>query len=134
MLRSTVGLVELREVFLTHYHADHYLGLPGMLKTFALRGREVDLTVYGPPGLADLFAALKRIFGKLTYTVRLEELAPGDVFYMQSPELIAVAHGLPRGLPAGLAARVSNRKAGFLKEARLPGAGEAEPTDEDDYY
>ena len=51
MLRSNVGLVDLREVFLTHYHADHYLGLPGMLKTFALRGREVPITIYGPPGL-----------------------------------------------------------------------------------
>ena len=40
LLRSDVGLVELREIFLTHYHADHFLGLPGMLKTFALRGRE----------------------------------------------------------------------------------------------
>jgi len=37
LLRSTVGLVELREVFVSHFHADHYLGLPGMLKTFALR-------------------------------------------------------------------------------------------------
>src|SRR3954454_20401125 len=35
LLRSNVGLVDLREVFLTHYHADHYLGLPGMMKTFA---------------------------------------------------------------------------------------------------
>ena len=41
-----------REIFLTHFHADHYLGLPGMLKTFALRGRDVPLTIYGPPGLA----------------------------------------------------------------------------------
>jgi ribonuclease Z len=78
LLRSTVGLVELPEVFLTHYHADHYLGLPGMLKTFALRGREVPLTVYGPPGLVDLFAVLKRIFGKLTYEVELRELRPGE--------------------------------------------------------
>ena len=51
LLRSTVGLVELPEVFLTHYHADHYLGLPGMLKTFALRGREAPITIHGPPGL-----------------------------------------------------------------------------------
>ena len=58
LLRSDVGLVELEEIFLTHYHADHYLGLPGMLKTFALRGREVPLTVYGPPGLDELFATL----------------------------------------------------------------------------
>ena len=55
LLRSTVGLVDLREIFLTHFHADHYLGLPGMLKTFALRDRDVPLTIYGPPGLRDLF-------------------------------------------------------------------------------
>ena len=77
LLRSTVGLLDLREVFLTHYHADHYLGLPGMLKTFALRGREVPITIYGPPGLADLFGSLRRIFGKLTYPYELVELQPG---------------------------------------------------------
>src|SRR5918912_3818709 len=70
-LRSGIGLIELREVFLTHYHADHYLGLPGMLKTFALRGREVPITIYGPSGLVDLFGALLRIFGKLTYPFEL---------------------------------------------------------------
>jgi ribonuclease Z len=78
MLRSSVGLVELREVFVSHFHADHYLGLPGMLKTFALRGRELPLTVYGPPGLRELFTALRRIFGKLTYGLELVELAPGE--------------------------------------------------------
>src|SRR6266850_743013 len=60
LMRSNVGLPELTDVFLTHFHADHYLGLPGMLKTFALRGREeVGLTVYGPEGLRDLSARLK---------------------------------------------------------------------------
>ncbi|HET9325024.1 MAG TPA: ribonuclease Z [Gaiellaceae bacterium] len=83
LLRSNVGLIELREIFLTHYHADHYLGLPGMLKTFALRGRELPITVYGPRGLHDLFSSLRRIFGKLTYHYELVELDPG--------------HALPRG-------------------------------------
>jgi ribonuclease Z len=73
-----VGLVDLREVFLTHYHADHYLGLPGMLKTFALRGRDAPITIYGPPGLSELFGSLRRIFGKLTYPYELVELSPGD--------------------------------------------------------
>src|SRR5881397_3618623 len=77
LLRSNVGLLELREVFLTHYHADHYLGLPGMLKTFALRGREVPIAVYGPPGLRDLFGSLRRIFGRLPYEYVLVELRPG---------------------------------------------------------
>src|SRR5205823_4542687 len=54
LLRSSVGLVDLREVFVTHFHADHVLGLPGMFKTFALRGRDLPLDVYGPRGLVDL--------------------------------------------------------------------------------
>ena len=67
LLTSAVGLADLPEVFLTHYHADHYLGLPGMLKTFSIRGRELPITIYGPRGLRDLFASLRRIFGRLTY-------------------------------------------------------------------
>src|SRR5437016_9751601 len=96
LLRSNVGLIELREVFLTHYHADHYLGLPGMLKTFALRGREVPITIYGPPGLRDLFDAMRRIFGKLPYTVELKELRPGDELLREDYRLVtfAVAHGV----------------------------------------
>ena len=96
LLRSSVGLIELREVFLTHYHADHYLGLPGMLKTFALRGREVPITIYGPPGLRELFGALRRIFGRLTYTVELKELRPGDELIREDYRLttFAVAHGV----------------------------------------
>jgi ribonuclease Z len=96
LLRSGVGLVELREVFLTHYHADHYLGLPGMLKTFALRGREVPLEIYGPPGLKGLFTVLKRIFGNLTYPVNLTELRPGDVLERGDYNLVTfpVSHGV----------------------------------------
>jgi ribonuclease Z len=77
-LRSALGLVDLREVFLTHYHADHYLGLPGMLKTFSLRGRELPLTVYGPPGLRALFGSLGKIFGRLTFELELVEIEPGQ--------------------------------------------------------
>ena len=50
LLRSDAGLVDLEDVLLTHLHADHVLGLPGMLKTFALRGRELPIVVYGPRG------------------------------------------------------------------------------------
>jgi ribonuclease Z len=97
LLRSTVGLIDLREIFLTHFHADHYLGLPGMLKTFALRDRDVPLTVYGPPGLHDLFAALARIFGRLTYELELVELRAGDKLDRDGYKLLVfpVSHGVP---------------------------------------
>ena len=77
--RSIVGLPDLEEIFLTHLHGDHFLGLPGMLKTFALRGRdEPGLTVHGPRGLKDLFAKLQPFLGRLPYALALVELEPGD--------------------------------------------------------
>src|SRR5438105_2047579 len=63
LVRST-GLPELDDVFLSHFHADHWLGLPGMLKTFDLRGRERPLTVHGPPGLGELMRLLRPVVGR----------------------------------------------------------------------
>jgi ribonuclease Z len=96
LLRSSVGLVDLPEVFVTHFHADHILGLPGMFKTFALRGRELPLRVYGPRGLVDLLGSLRRVVGKLTYELKLEELEPGDVLERPGYRLatFGVAHGV----------------------------------------
>ena len=96
LLRSNVGLVELEEIFLTHYHADHYLGLPGLLKTYSLRGREVPLTIYGPRGLRELLSSLRRIFGRLTYEVQTVELEPGTRLERggYALETFAVVHGV----------------------------------------
>jgi ribonuclease Z len=77
MQRST-GLVQADEIYITHLHADHYLGIPGLLKTYDLNGRDRELRVIGPPGLFDLFKALRRIFGRLAYEVDLIELEPGE--------------------------------------------------------
>jgi ribonuclease Z len=77
LLRS-VGLPELEHIFLTHFHADHFLGLPGMMKTFTLRGRSLPLHIYGPRGLGGLISDLRRIYGKLSYEVKPVELGPTD--------------------------------------------------------
>jgi len=96
LMRSTIGLPDLEEIFLTHFHADHYLGLPGLLKTFSLRQRELPLTIYGPPGLRELFAGLHRIVGRVGYDVELEELRPGDALERDGYRILAfpVHHGV----------------------------------------
>ena len=77
MHRST-GLVQLDEIYITHYHADHYLGLPGLLRTYALQDRDRPLVIYGPPGLQDLFRSIGRIIGKPSYELELVELDEGE--------------------------------------------------------
>jgi ribonuclease Z len=96
-LVRSVGLPELGDVFLTHYHADHWLGLPGMLKTFDLRGRELPLTIYGPRGLRELGAIMRRVHGRLRYDLTLVELEPHEDVrrdgYAVTP--FAVRHRVP---------------------------------------
>jgi ribonuclease Z len=96
LMRSTLGLPDLDEIFLTHFHADHTLGLPGMLKTFALRGRELPLTLYGPPGLRELYGDLRRVFGRVSYPVETVELRPGDALERDGYRILAVPvhHGV----------------------------------------
>ena len=77
MMRST-GLVQVDEILITHLHADHYLGLPGLLKTYDLQERHAPLRIAGPRGLRELFESLRRVFGKIRYEVELVELTAGE--------------------------------------------------------
>src|SRR5215475_11818978 len=77
-MQRSLGLVQVDEIYLTHFHADHILGLPGLLKTYDLTDREQPLKVYGPSGLRELFKVLGPLIGRLGFALELEELAPGD--------------------------------------------------------
>jgi ribonuclease Z len=77
LLRS-VGLSDLTDVFLTHFHLDHWLGLPGMLKSFDLRDRDRPLTVYGPAGLERLMGAMRPLYGRTGFPLHFVELKAGE--------------------------------------------------------
>jgi ribonuclease Z len=73
-MQRSVGLINVDAIFVTHLHADHYLGLPGLIKSYEMQDREERLTIYGPPGLRALFASISRIVGKPRYGLELVEL------------------------------------------------------------
>jgi ribonuclease Z len=77
-LIKSVGLADIDSVFVTHFHADHWLGLPGMLKSFALRERTQPLSVYGPRGLTGLVEQMRFVYGRLPYELSVVELAPAE--------------------------------------------------------
>ena len=66
--------------------------------------------------------------------VALGSLRPGDIFFLQAPELLAATRALPAPLPPDLVSRVRNRRRAFLHEARLELSDPATLTREDDYY
>jgi ribonuclease Z len=120
-LVRSVGLIELEEVFITHFHADHVLGLPGMLKTFSLRGRERPLTVFGPPGLERMYAGLGPLVGRTTFEVRLEELE-ANVELRRDGYRIAT-FSVNHGVPAQGYAVVEDERPGHLDPLRAQALG-----------
>jgi ribonuclease Z len=79
LLRSEIGLADVDALFVTHAHADHFLGIPGMLKTFDLRGREAPLAIYGPPWLDPLFDLLRGLVGRTGFPVTYGHVEPNEV-------------------------------------------------------
>ncbi|MGE5283200.1 MAG: ribonuclease Z [Chloroflexota bacterium] len=90
-LQRSLGLSQVDEIYLTHFHADHILGLPGLLKTYDLTAREEPLTIFGPRGLRDLFKTLGRLIGRTDYSIDLVELDPGESVRHEGAEVQAFA-------------------------------------------
>lgn len=79
MMRHNAGFA-LDAVFITHYHADHTLGIAGLLRTFGLQGRTAPLVLYGPRGANRHLGALVDLgMERMKFPVEILEVAPGDV-------------------------------------------------------
>ena len=90
-LVRTVGLPEITEVFLTHLHVDHWLGLPGMLKSFELRDRSAPMTVFGPPGTRALMETMRKaVLGRLRYRFTVVDLEPDGIVEFDGYEMHAL--------------------------------------------
>lgn len=126
LLRS-IGLVDVDEIFITHLHADHWLGLPGMLKTFDLRDRERPLRLHGPRGLRELVQGVMRFAGATGYELYIDELEDGEILERDGYEIesVAVSH---RGAALGYVFHEHDRP-GVFDPARARAAGLAEGPD-----
>src|SRR4051812_48450977 len=89
-LVRSIGLSDIHDVFITHLHVDHWLGLPGMLKTFDLRDRQLPLTVYGPAPLQEVMQLMRVVYGRLRYPLHVVELEAGEVVERDGYEVHAV--------------------------------------------
>src|SRR2546428_1054601 len=75
---SKLSFMQVSRVFVSHFHGDHFLGLPGMVQSMSMNGREAPLDVYGPRGIERLVGELLSL-GYFTpgFAVRAKELPPG---------------------------------------------------------
>ena len=98
LMLSPLSFMHITKIFITHFHGDHYLGLPGLLQTMALNGRTKDLEVFGPKGTEKLVTILEQIsYYSRTYDLVLHELKDGQTEHFEG--FSVTAHRLDHALP-----------------------------------
>ena len=79
-----VKFSRIKHIFISHLHGDHFFGLPGLISTFLLLGREAELHVYGPKGIKEAILLLLKLGKTYTnyplYFHELEAIAPQIIF------------------------------------------------------
>lgn len=77
--QSSKSFMRVRRVFLTHFHGDHFLGLPGLIQSMCLNNRTDPLDVYGPPDAKEIVQRVLELgYFTLRFPVTIHALAPGE--------------------------------------------------------
>lgn len=80
MMRAKTGMKALTSIFITHFHADHMLGIPGLIQTMSFLGRTEPLRIYGPQWVKEFVKILSELgYYKLRFEVEAIELVPGEI-------------------------------------------------------
>jgi ribonuclease Z len=89
MMRYGVSF-SLSDIFITHFHADHFLGLPGLLRTLGLQGRTEPMRLYGPRGAKRILgAAVSLGIERAPFEVEIHELQAGEAVQRAGYRIVA---------------------------------------------
>ncbi len=64
--KAKVSFVHIKHIFISHLHGDHFYGLPGLISSFRLLGREAPLHIYGPKGIKEALILLLKLANSWT--------------------------------------------------------------------
>ena len=98
MMTAKIGFNRKTKIFITHMHGDHILGIPGLLQTMSLLGRDKPLQIYGPEGIAEFVDAIRRtVRFTLRFPVEIYEIDEGLICKERDYEIHArwVEHSVP---------------------------------------
>lgn len=121
MMRYATGF-GVRAIFFTHVHADHILGLPGLLRTMVLQGRTESISLYGPAGSARTLKDVVAMGGeRIAFDIELVECRSGEG--MRSEEYGVYAFDVEHGTSAVGWALVEERRLGRFDVDRARALG-----------
>jgi ribonuclease Z len=96
--QSNLSYMQISKIFITHFHGDHFLGLPGLIQTMQLNDRDKPLHIYGPKGMEELTDHLLTLgYFRPSYEIISHDITNGDEveFEEYSIHVLKVKHNVP---------------------------------------
>ncbi len=118
MMRAKTGM-KLSSIFITHFHADHFLGIPGLIQTMSFNGRTDTLDIYGPRWTKQMVKLLVELgYYKLGFSINAHELTDGDI--VDKGDFFIKAVGTDHGIPSlGYVLEEKKRMGRFNREKAI---------------
>ncbi len=118
LIFAKVSPMKISKIFLSHYHGDHILGLPGLIQSMNFRGREKKLTIYGPKGLYGLRDALFNLgYSKIEFPIEFIEIDSETV--ESTDEYIIKSQHVNHNVPSLAYSIEELKKPRFLREKAI---------------
>jgi len=93
--KAKVSFVHIKHIFISHLHGDHFYGLPGLVSSFRLLGREAPLHIYGPKGIKEALTLLLKLANSWTnFPLHFHEL-DGDTSVCVFEDSEVSVHTIP---------------------------------------
>ncbi len=96
--KSNLSYMQISKIFITHFHGDHFLGIPGLIQTMQLNDRKKPLNIYGPPGTIELTKKLLSLgYFRPGYEIIAHDVEEDDNLEFEGYKIIPfkVDHGVP---------------------------------------
>ncbi len=96
--KSGLSYMQIKSIFISHFHGDHFLGLPGLIQTMQLNDRKEPLTIYGPRGISRIVEIVKNLgYFRPSYEIVGKDVDEGDEirFDGYSVRPFRVEHNVP---------------------------------------
>ncbi len=118
LIFAKVSPMKISKIFLSHYHGDHILGLPGLLQSMNFRGRDKKLTIYGPKGLDKLESAIFSLgYSKIEFPIEFIEIDSGIV--EKTDEYVITAQSVHHNVPCLAYSIEELKKPRFLRQKAI---------------
>jgi len=118
MMRAKTGM-KISSILITHFHADHFLGIPGLIQTMSFNGRTEPLDIYGPVSTERMVRLMVELgYYNMGFEINAHELEDGDIINKEEYSIKAVAtvHGIPS---LGYVLEENNRAGRFNRERAI---------------